>query len=51
MYKITFKKKNDYTSNTLKLSFPDGLDVEVINLNTLKNLKNFLKVKFIIKNM
>mgnify|MGYP006123614539 CR=1 FL=1 len=32
MYWIAFKKKNDYTTNTLKLTFPDGLDVEVINL-------------------
>ena len=28
-------KKNDYTSNTLNLTFPDGLDVEVINLDAL----------------
>ena len=25
--KLHFKKKTDYTSNVLKLSFPDGLDV------------------------
>ncbi len=30
-----FKKKNDYTSNILKLSYPDGLDVEVIKLKAL----------------
>ena len=30
-----FQKKSDYTTNTLNLSFPDGLDVEVINLNVL----------------
>ncbi len=33
--KLHFKNKSEYTSNILKLSFPDGLDVEVINLNTL----------------
>ena len=32
MYK---EKDCDYVSNTLKLSFPDGLDVEVINLEKL----------------
>ena len=41
---LHFKKKSDYTTNTLKLSFPDGLDVEVVNLNSLiksqKNSKN-----------
>jgi spore coat polysaccharide biosynthesis protein SpsF (cytidylyltransferase family) len=33
--KIHFKKKADYTTNTLKLSFPDGLDVEVIQVSAL----------------
>lgn len=41
---LHFKKKSDYTTNTLKLSFPDGLDVEVVNIATLirsqKNSKN-----------
>lgn len=38
--KLHLKKKTDYTSNILKLSFPDGLDVEVINLHALiKSLK------------
>jgi len=41
---IHFDKKSDYTTNTLKLSFPDGLDVEVISIDTLiksqKNSKN-----------
>lgn len=32
---LHFKMKSDYTTNTLKLSFPDGLDVEVVNLNSL----------------
>ncbi|MDB9750907.1 hypothetical protein OAA88_03445 [Candidatus Pelagibacter ubique] len=29
------KRKTDYTTNTLQLSFPDGLDVEVISLSAL----------------
>jgi len=33
--KLHFEKKNDYTSNILVLSYPDGLDVELINLNAL----------------
>ena len=28
-------KKSDYTSNTLDPTFPDGLDVEVIELDKL----------------
>ena len=32
---IHINKKCEYTSNTLKLTFPDGLDVEVINLEAL----------------
>lgn len=33
--KLHFKKNSDYTTNTLKLTYPDGLDVEVINYNAL----------------
>ena len=33
--KLHFEKKNVYTSNILVLSYPDGLDVELINLNAL----------------
>tara|TARA_Y100000816_G_scaffold290009_1_gene277727 strand:- start:1112 stop:1828 length:717 start_codon:yes stop_codon:yes gene_type:complete len=41
-----FKKKNDYTTNTLKLSYPDGLDVEVISLKSLiKSLKRSKRIK------
>lgn len=32
---LHLKEKNDYTSNILELSFPDGLDVEVIELKAL----------------
>jgi len=33
--KLHFKKKSEYTSNTLYRSFPDGLDVEIITLDAL----------------
>ena len=32
-----FEKKLDYASNTLKRSFPDGLDIEVFSFNALKD--------------
>ena len=42
--KLHYKKNSDYTTNTLKFTFPDGLDVEVISLKALlksqKNLKS-----------
>ena len=44
--KLHLNKKNDYTSNTLKLSFPDGLDVEVIDLNILIESQKIYKNKF-----
>ena len=43
--KLHLKKKSDYTSNTLKLSYPDGLDVEVFNYETLIKSQNLLKSK------
>jgi spore coat polysaccharide biosynthesis protein SpsF (cytidylyltransferase family) len=43
---LHFKMKSDYTTNTLKLSFPDGLDVEVINLNSLIKSQKYSKNKF-----
>tara|TARA_B100001063_G_C16731282_1_gene539455 strand:+ start:481 stop:1209 length:729 start_codon:yes stop_codon:yes gene_type:complete len=33
--KLHFNKRSNYTSNVLDISFPDGLDVEVIDLMTL----------------
>ena len=33
--RLHFLKKNDYTTNTLKLTFPDGLDVEIIDIKSL----------------
>ena len=44
--KLHFNKKSDYTSNTLKLSFPDGLDVEVINLDKLIMSQKISKSKY-----
>ena len=38
--------KNDYTSNVLKLTFPDGLDVEVFGLNALKYSQKKYKSAF-----
>ena len=44
--KLHFNKKSDYTSNTLKLTYPDGLDVEVIELNTLIRSQEISKSKY-----
>ena len=43
--KLHLNKKSDYTSNTLKLTFPDGLDVELIDLNTLIKSQKISKSK------
>ncbi len=37
------KSKYDYLSNTLKPTFPDGLDIEIFNKNTLKLANNEAK--------
>ena len=42
---LHFKKKTDYTSNVLSLSFPDGLDVEVFKLETLIEAQNLSRTK------
>ncbi len=44
--KLHFNNKNDYTSNVLELSFPDGLDVEVFTLKALVNSQQSLKSVF-----
>ena len=44
--KLHFKKKSDYTSNILNLTFPDGLDVEVIDLNILIKSQKISKSKY-----
>ena len=36
--RIHFKNNIDYTTNTLKLSFPDGLDVEVIEVESVDQI-------------
>ena len=41
--KLYINKKCDYTSNTIKLSFPDGLDVEVFSLDKLKESQKLSK--------
>ena len=38
---MNFKKSNvDYCSNTIKPTYPDGLDVEVIKFSALKKAAN-----------
>ena len=44
--KLYLKKKKDYISNTLILSFPDGLDVEVFSLDVLIKSQNLSKTKY-----
>ena len=44
--KLYYKKKCDYISITLKLSFPDGLDVEVISLEKLIESQNFFRSNY-----
>jgi spore coat polysaccharide biosynthesis protein SpsF (cytidylyltransferase family) len=44
--KLHFNKNSDYTSNTLKLAFPDGLDVEIMNLDTLIKSQKISKSKY-----
>jgi spore coat polysaccharide biosynthesis protein SpsF (cytidylyltransferase family) len=44
--KMHFRKKCDLTSNNLKLSFPNGLDVEVVNLNALLKSQKISKSKY-----
>ena len=44
--KLHFNKKSDYTTNTVRHSFPDGLDVEIINLNTLIKSQKIDKTLF-----
>ena len=44
--KLFLKKKKDYISNTLILSFPDGLDVEVFSLDVLIKSQNLSKTNY-----
>jgi spore coat polysaccharide biosynthesis protein SpsF (cytidylyltransferase family) len=41
--KLHQKKKVDYSSNVLKLSYPDGLDVEIFSLSSLVKSQNLCK--------
>jgi spore coat polysaccharide biosynthesis protein SpsF len=41
-----FKNKNDYTSNILKTSFPQGLDVEVFTKETLNIIFRYAKKNY-----
>ena len=43
--RLYFKKNSEYTSNALKLSFPDGLDVEVVKLNSLIKSQKISRTK------
>ena len=43
---ILQKKKLDYVSNTIKPTFPVGLDVEVIRIEVLKNLNSLVKTNY-----
>ena len=44
--RLHFKRKVQYTTNTLKLSYPDGLDVEVFNLEILIKSYNLYKTDY-----
>jgi spore coat polysaccharide biosynthesis protein SpsF len=44
--KILKKKKLDYISNTLKPTYPIGLDIEVLSIETLNFLNNVAKTDF-----
>jgi spore coat polysaccharide biosynthesis protein SpsF (cytidylyltransferase family) len=43
---LHFSKLSDYTSNTLNLSFPDGLDVEIFSLDVLIEAQKLSRSKF-----
>ncbi|MBW2975069.1 UDP-2,4-diacetamido-2,4,6-trideoxy-beta-L-altropyranose hydrolase [Candidatus Woesearchaeota archaeon] len=40
------EKKSEYTSTTIKRTFPKGVDVEVLNFNCLKKLNSIVKTKY-----
>ena len=43
--KSHFRKKCDYSTNTLDLTFPDGQDIEIINIDTLLKSQKLSKSK------
>ena len=46
MIKSHFKSKADYTSNTVKRSFPHGLDIEVFSFEVLEKIHSIAKNKY-----
>ena len=46
LIKILIKKKFDYASNTLKPTYPDGLDTEVFTFKALKEAQKKAKSKY-----
>ena len=44
--KYHYLKKSDYTSNVIELSYPDGLDVEVLNLKALIKSQKLSNTKY-----
>ena len=46
MVKLLKKGKFDYVSNTIKPTFPDGLDVEVFSFSVLKEIWKKAKKKY-----
>ena len=46
LIKILIEKKFDYASNTLKLTYPDGLDTEVFTFKALKEAQKKAKSKY-----
>jgi spore coat polysaccharide biosynthesis protein SpsF (cytidylyltransferase family) len=46
MIGIYFTSKVDYMSNTIKRTFPDGLDIEIFNFRALNQAYKYAKSKF-----
>jgi len=44
--RLHYKKKSQYTTNTLVFSYPKGLDVEIINLEVLLEAQKFSKSRY-----
>ena len=46
MFNIIKKEKADYISNTNPPTFPDGFDIEIFNIKSLKKAKRESKTKY-----
>jgi len=46
LIKIFLKKNVDYLSNISPRTFPDGLDIEIFNMKTLRTSRNEARTKF-----